>query len=276
MNNDEKDAVAAWLTKHGYPFELHVGEVLRSGGWSVEHSKVYSDVTTAKTREIDIRASYWTSDRNNGASISVELIIECKRSIGKPWVAFRAPTVSGWLDTLYPNFNDRLSFLVRNEALVQEVHLPPFMRQPPELAHGIVRAMSDSKTGDPTAPYAAVQGALTAAIALGKHNEELLKYRGSAGAWDTAHVSLPTVVVDGSLYDYTLDSNDVPQLRAVPSIGVTAAHPENGSIASVVIVTKEAWPSYVEQLTKQAHEFESSMLPHVPSICTKIYGSREP
>lgn len=264
--SDESAAVLKWLDKHGYPFELHVGQVLREAKWDVDHGTWYKDSQTGKIREIDVRATFWAIDQLQENAVVIELVIECKMSRDKPWVVFSAPRHEHQVlfrRSRVDTFSDD-SVLVAVEA---GIPIPDFVRQHKYLAHGIVRAHSDNKGGDPTAPYAALQSVMSAALERGRENARRSLVRTDR---HIAHIVLPTVVVDGALYEYSLDSSDQPTLSSRDAVAISLAGPKAAEPVTIPIVTREGLRTYVAQLTNDANSFANALLPHAAAVCKSL------
>lgn len=77
-----QDKVAAWIAKQGFPLEMKVAEILGEAGIHADHYRVYEDLETQKSREIDVMG-YFDHEK-----LSVHLVFECKHSKDKPWILF--------------------------------------------------------------------------------------------------------------------------------------------------------------------------------------------
>jgi hypothetical protein len=91
------DDVISALERTGYLLEQRVASKVRSAGFTVVTGKAFKDPEEGKSREVDVFAfkEVW-DDSSRNVRVSIQLVIECKRSDGPYVVLGRNPTV---LDT---------------------------------------------------------------------------------------------------------------------------------------------------------------------------------
>ncbi|HZG43714.1 MAG TPA: hypothetical protein VEY93_12180 [Longimicrobium sp.] len=240
--------------------ELSVGNILRDHGWAVEHSPLYTDPESGKAREIDICATVHADQVEEQRWVSVGLVIECKRTLDRPWVAFTAPRDTTMLQVVNSIVADEFSRDLLY-SVPPEVGLPPFLCPSNRIAHSVTRAFGAQKAGDPTGPYSALRGAMSAAIAIGAASEELSI--ASSNEILMADLLLPVVVIDGALFDFSITGTEEESLVEAPWIQTTIAGPTPGSVAIVTIITRSAFPDYLAALTPAAQGFALAMVAHV-------------
>lgn len=265
--------VRDWLLKHGYSTELRAGTLLRARGWHVEHATWFTDLDSGKYRELDIRASVWDGVADELRWVTVSLAIECKRSDGKPWVVFTAPRDTTDLQVrnamVADDFSRDLLYSVR-----PEVGMPECLRPSHTPGHGVTRAFTDTRSNDPTAPYAALRGVLSAANALGRENE---RFALSAAPEHTrADLVLPLVVLDGELYRYWLDDQDQDQVQFATWLQTTIASPVDGSVSIVTIVALPYLGEYLDSVEPQLRRFCTQMIPHISNVHGLARARRDP
>jgi hypothetical protein len=102
MTNDLKTRVYEEVVKTGFPLELRTAGYLQSRQYHVAHNIYYLDRDEQKGREIDLRALKNAFFTKAGIRYSIRhcLLLECKKSISRPWVVFTSPTVSYDQDVL--------------------------------------------------------------------------------------------------------------------------------------------------------------------------------
>ena len=86
MNEKEK-SLKNWILKNGYPFEMKVANLFQKKGFKITQSIFYKDIDTNKYRELDILAHY--GKLINDVSFNFCFVIECKKSIEKPWIVLK-------------------------------------------------------------------------------------------------------------------------------------------------------------------------------------------
>src|SRR4051812_9407117 len=83
---DLKSKVSDWLEKEGYPLEMHVAAEFIKAGFQVAQSVFYVDEETKSTREVDLMA--FINYPIGTGWLTFSIVIECKASKSKPWIAF--------------------------------------------------------------------------------------------------------------------------------------------------------------------------------------------
>ena len=156
-NDDITDKVREWLGKQGYPLELRTGRVFEDLGWNADHRTWYTDPTTGATREVDVFISRYVGDETTNSSVAFDLVVECKRSIDKPWVALSSPVPDiQFLRKLFPNsLSQDADHAARFDG---EASLPStLMPRHGRIGHGIVAAFTERGATAPMSPYSAVR-----------------------------------------------------------------------------------------------------------------------
>jgi hypothetical protein len=94
--DDLESKILAEIEKTGYPFELWASECFRSFGYHVANNIYFVDKDEGKGREYDVRALKNEEIDFDGKKHWVRhcLLVECKRSVKRPWVLFTSTTNS--------------------------------------------------------------------------------------------------------------------------------------------------------------------------------------
>lgn len=82
--------VAEWLDKQGYPVEMTVARAFQGSDFRVHQSHYFIDPSTSKSREVDVLVTKQVDI--DGRSVRAVFVIECKKSVDKPWVVFTSST----------------------------------------------------------------------------------------------------------------------------------------------------------------------------------------
>lgn len=253
MNGSNEEffaGVRKWLEKQGYPLEMTVAKVFQEARFRVSSSDYYKDADTATLREIDVTATLLTNLSNEGRKstfLQVSCCVECKLSLGKPWLLFTAQGNSEDFFLSHAICSDSLqALLIRREQLRRNLnHLPPFSLKP--TAYGVTAAHSDNLD----IPYKAMQGAYKASL---HHLREL----DSMSTSDEIHVGLvvPVIVIDGRLLQCSMASDGEIELEEVSSGTV---HWKGGAYETnapfIFVATKEGLHKFTKQLCDFADEF---------------------
>lgn len=269
MSDDLSLKLQTWLRKHGYPFELRVGRFFRAAGWEVEHNRFYADSDTQQVRELDIYARVSAGDGDRKSAVTVSFAIECKSSPDKPWIVFSAEPdsmVSPLASSMAPGWLGSYSMLVGLPEGNQPLATFGVDRR---LAHGMLRAFTDQKGGDPTSPYLAVSSAVQAAHTISHEFETFSLEQGPSVA--IIHVVLPLVVLDGKLFEFFLDSHGEDKIVEITRALVVAHGPSSWNRAVLTrIVTADAVPAFAIQAVADAKTLAQNIVPKAHDICEKF------
>lgn len=199
-----EDKIKEWLDSQGYPLEMRVAERFQQAGFSVLQSRYFNDPEENKQREIDVTAAVLKIGKR--CLSSVIFMIECKKSADKPWLIFMPPepTEQHILRSAHGTF--AVSNKVR-EDLPETIRMQwgsvPSLHPGTRYGHGITQAF----TKGVDVPYKAVMGALKAALWRSSTYESIEEYV----------FAIPLVVIDGKLYECSLDSAGRSELTEVES-----------------------------------------------------------
>ena len=197
-DNNLKKSVSAWLEEQGYPLEMRVASILKKEGFRVIQSEYFSDPETGDSRELDIVA--YAQKQIGEVLIRVSLIIECKRSVDKPWLLFKskesrlanpARVVQRATNTLGSIY---LRELCQNEE-VQKLSLFSLAENP---AYGVTQALTSGKD----ICYSALTSVSKAARATVLKQENYYNR-----PVKLCSIVFPVVAVSGRLFEVFLDKN---------------------------------------------------------------------
>jgi hypothetical protein len=96
MADDLKARVHQEIQKTGFPLELRTADYLQRRNYHVAHNVYFLDRDEGKGREIDLRGLKNAFFERGGTRYAVRhcLLLECKKSVSRPWVVFTSPAVS--------------------------------------------------------------------------------------------------------------------------------------------------------------------------------------
>lgn len=271
MTNSKPDEPLAprvlnWLHEGGFPLELRVGRLLHAHGWQVHHARAYRDPVTDKSREIDLVATKSLSGKIEGKrpSVSVNLVVECKTSIDKPWVLFHNPQNSGAVWLLIRGSEYGETSALENLGRQRSVKLPSPFDSGPVLVHGAVRAFGSHKDGDPTGPYAAVQGMLAATRALSSDTVDLVKSIRLRSVW--LQMWAPLVVVAGELFCYSLNPEGSDKLDRIGTADILVPSTTEHFMDRVPVVSENSLDGMLASLTAAANQFLPAVLSDLSGV----------
>ncbi len=204
-NSDEsktnlRDRVLKWLGDEGYPLEFRTANAFRKNHFDVSQGMFVTDIESGIPREVDVVAHGTTYGGDH--HLRIEYVVECKYSMGSPWVVFTSPT-----ETMHPAacISHTLGSAAAEAALWalagdDELQSLDTFHAPPRPGFGGTRTLS--KKAD--AFYSAIQSVVSAASAILKDYDSY--HETPAGMLKMPVVILPVIVVEGRLFEAYFDS----------------------------------------------------------------------
>jgi hypothetical protein len=242
--------VRDWLSKEGMPFEMEVATRLQHRGFSVTQGAYYIDETTRKSREVDVIASTSRWLKTPNVTLTLRLVIECKYSRDKPWVLLtsqrsdRASIVGTDSSRVFADDNGRA---LLSNLKAEDVKNSLFLTGRSASGYGAVTAFKkkDSATDE---AYAAPLAVAKAAQTIGKTDAKPGPFSTLAGHIRCL-VTVPCVVIDGSLFTAALAEERTITIKQIPSGRLLLKNPEVGTSESVIdLVTMSGLAAYVSGL----------------------------
>ena len=240
-SGDLRTQVKSWLEHQGYPLEMEVASVFLNAGFATSQSVFYADPQEGTPREIDVVATQIRAFKQS--TLSVTFMVECKRSVDRPWVALST-------HALQPDARRTLmwrvaseygaEFLVRasRRSDVRELALLAGARRP---AYGLTEALKERKDSA-DASYTAVMSVAKAAHSRAAEMRRLLHGDDASSA-----IVFPVVVVDGPLFEFRLQPSGERELDPVDRATLFWRHPGVGGPLTVIdIVTRSGLSAFVE------------------------------
>jgi hypothetical protein len=232
------------INKTGFPFELRISKFLQDNGYYVANNLYYIDRDEDKGRELDLRAlkNFEFDKFQKHYYVRHCLLIECKRSLDKPWVIFTSPVTAydkAFFDIDNCGFNDQGNKekwgLYKN---LEEIH--PFTSYP---RRGRSYFEAFKKSGEPgDLIFKALTTSVKATIAT----------RDSKFASGALNICFyyPLILFEGKLFEahYEHDNICVAEAEsAIVSFFYESARYKNESFA-VSVVTESSLPKFVFKL----------------------------
>ncbi|MFH1626123.1 MAG: hypothetical protein ABID54_13350 [Pseudomonadota bacterium] len=124
--DDKTKFIKQEIERSGFPFEMEITSILKEDGWDVLPSTPYWDEDEGKWREIDIKAYKSIEQGPDGEnlkpySLSVALIIECKKTDDYGWVFFPWPRDARDIELTRVRHIDFLTVVKRQSLLMNDV-----------------------------------------------------------------------------------------------------------------------------------------------------------
>ena len=252
--------IEEWLEKSGFPLELKVAKLFSKAGFGVGQSIFYEDPITEKLRETDILA--YRTESINDVWVNLTFVIECKKSLDKPWISFMNDQVMNLTKNESPilatkNGHDLLKEIIKNSNYKSPLIFPDLKK----IGYSVIRAFNDGKD----MAYSATQTTLSAAeFFISKSNDSDKKFM---------NFYLPIIVVEGELYEATLGKKENIELKEVSEtkISTTKSFADNSS-TFISITTMDNLDSFAHNLSKDCDEFYSKYKKEL-NLITEKYPS---
>lgn len=232
-DSNRATAILRWLKSQGYPTELRVGSALAATDlFFVEHGVLFDDPLEGKVREIDLVARASASEAKSGAeeyelgaAVTVNLIIECKSNVDA-WIGFTS------LRTL-PARSDLTAFRSQllEPVLIGSVDGSEFLSciaesevlDPDLIALGVVsydsRSVGKPRNDERNVAHFGLVSAFNATLAI-----EAKDARAQAYERKPIPIYLPTVVIDGELWEYRFAGGDDFSLKEARWLSTRVNH----------------------------------------------------
>ena len=250
--------VRDWLSQEGYPLEFYAASVLQAAQARV-HRGLYTRDGDGNAREIDVQGD-WTLSVQDGKSLRLSMIIECKWSKSKPWVVFSqlghgmGPAAAVTQAVGCPVGQSLMWWAAGTSALQAAF---PFATSG-RVGFDGVQALSKGK--DPV--YSALQGLTTKAqLSSAQVADEV--FRNPIVPQAFAQVFFPVVVVDGEVFEaFASPGGNGVELSPVDWIRLHWRGAQARELlTSIDIVRKDAFEGYVEQWTDSLETIGRAVLP---------------
>jgi hypothetical protein len=232
----------------------------------VNYARSYRDTESAKNRELDIQAVVGAYSKSHN-SVLFSTCIECKSSRTKPWVALSNGTTLG-KDGLEQIAMGTLGQMTISAANAEGIRLPVLFKPDVPKVGGVVQALTEKQDGSPTAPYAAIQQARSAALALDS------AYQDPNGPWSSGAnptgIFLPIVILDGHLLEYSIDQDFNESVKEVDVVMASVAGDATSDDAVVPIITERYATTIAQEMYTSVHNFCVAMLPHASVIAASM------
>lgn len=244
-NCDLQEKLKTWFEKTGFPLEIETARAFFAQKFGVEHSAVYPDPESEKSREIDVLAY-----RGDAAGIFSALFpIECKAS-DKPWVVLTNPTQyssygSLWIAAMSTKAREAIS-------LNPEEYVGLYTRAFGPTTGGF--SLKQAFAGETDHAFTACMSALKAANALVDDEDRLV-------------FAFPTLVVNAPIYECSEDVNGEPLFTEVLASSFSfSAHLKGYSRAIIRIISSEALPIHAEKCRALSDQYRALFSGQTKSI----------
>jgi hypothetical protein len=226
---DPEAEVRRWLSGQGYALEHVTAEGFRQAGYVASLGRTYRDATTAKTREIDVVASFRQTYLRAEPPFETLVAVECKVA-PVPWVVRKAELLDEQLTWRAVATASVADFISQANQIAR---FP--LGDPP--GFDVVAARTTQKPAEDPAFGAIAQAVMSArglVEAAGRERPVLVH---------------PVVVVDGHLFSLSYDADGRDQVRPTTSERIVWSGDSSTQEPVVVdIVTRPAIQTFAKSL----------------------------
>jgi hypothetical protein len=240
-----RDSVAEWLEKEGYSVEMRAARAFRARDFRVHQAHFFTDPITSETRELDLLIT--RQGDIGGRKIRVVFVIECKKSLGKPWVMFTDSSVrlsdpERVSQRTATSLGRRLLNALASDHLLADtgffrIRLPP--------GYAVTTAhLTEGKGGTRDSAYYAISSVAAATVSLVRLLEDA----------PIAAIFFPLVLLDGHLFDCHLAQDGKPEVTEVDGGVLVWRKPAADMPRTIIhVVTSGALDRLVEEADRTAH-----------------------
>lgn len=254
MNQDDlKTKIIKDIKKSGFLSEMKTSAMLIKNGWSNIHAaETFLDKDFNKSREIDITTYKAKYDKEYKISLGIHLIIEIKKT-SKPWIIFcqeSHSTIYSGIGWGHINFADNIT---PSQLSFDDINLKN--RHANSHLFGTSYYEAFKKPTDNSQVYSALMTCCKAAVHSKKLNswavEENKKY--NANKNHDLDFFLPIVVLDGLMFQSTLDTDGEISLKEVDYSPITLNYSSMNYKETTFypeIITLKGLKTYLEDIDK--------------------------
>lgn len=249
MTSDLKDKIRQEIEKTGFPLELRAANELLRRDYHVAHNVYYLDRDENKGREVDLRGlrnEFFAVDRKPYA-VRHCVLVECKKSVSRPWVVFTSPSVSYDQNVLDLHCNGTRGPIWRIQTVedysnAQDSH-PWFGR--PERGRAFFEPFSSGADANQTI-FKALVSVVKASIEVRRS-----WFGGGGRGRPSICFYYPIVVLDGLLYTATIGTAglEIETADAVPvSLYYRSSAYSEEERYTILVVRESAFSSEIQKL----------------------------
>ncbi len=192
--------VKKWLLGEGFPFEMGVANAFRQAGFGVQQGTYYLDPVTQKTREIDVVAGTTIRGEDTKATIRIDVVVECKVTLDKPWTMLSAPEPTATSISRWNTLSDKGGkILLSNLFEIKNLSENGFVKGPRETGYSLIATFKEKEANDT---------AYNACVSVGEAVQQLeIRSPSLVTFFDkpTATLKFPMIAVKGPLFNSYLN-----------------------------------------------------------------------
>ncbi len=254
---DLLERIASDIRKSGFPLEVEVLNICSTKNTGRLPSVRYEYCD--QLREIDLVAFYETISRENSRGPQhtiTELIIECKKSVEKPWVFFSTPSYSFENVASFLKYSSEFDLYfseTRSLPLLARIY-PKILRThyaDPALPRCVAYYEAFKGSGSPSEIYRAIDSVITY---LNYSSERRAKRNERLGVFSEFYI--PTIVIDGCLFEASVDKAKIT-VKERNHIQVRTLH--RGELYIIDVVSRNEFQKFFARIEHLHKEITSAI-----------------
>ncbi|UKS64699.1 hypothetical protein [Rossellomorea marisflavi] len=259
MSDELKNKLMEDILKTGFPLEMEITQTLRENDWAVRNGSYYIDKDEDKGREIDIIATKHIVNEIEETGFSREvvfsLIIEIKKTEGKPWVFFTSEA-EGSIEKILPIDVAIAGFKTQSYLLMRM-----FRENSHQIHTRIGRNFYVGFSGNGGRDD--IYKALSSVIKATRHSLENSVAAGNKGGDELFYYYEPVVVIKGNLFEVYIDDEGKQVLEEADYIQTQFNYiSSNYPIKSrkiVHVIKADYLPQFINEHKDSLHSFCNSL-----------------
>lgn len=210
MSDELLDKIRDDIKKTGFPFELEIGNILNKLDWRVSHSVAFQDLTTSKSREIDIFATKNFVDDTLKLYTEFNLVLEAKKMNKYPWVIFTTPNYYKGFG--YRQLHHGFNYKKNGRALfaAEAIDKDYIFNEKSRIGINFYEAFKQQNSDENSKIFDAILSVCKAAYYLNDRYSPLSKEQEFCKQESVElYFYLPVIALEGNLFEAHLEENEI-------------------------------------------------------------------
>lgn len=246
-SDDYLEKIRTWISQTGMPLEMRVAQAFRAKGLEVQQSVYFTDPTVGRRRETDVVAGRSESVTSDGRA-HCRLVVECKNTTDKTWVAYVNDKPSIDIDLFWPSaaarswWDDSATQVALSGQLLGDLA--------PAIAFKVATAHT-SQTSDREQSYDALSAVTSAARGLlADWAAAQSRFVTSWGPPQFLGVVVPVVVISGRLVTARLSAGGDVEVAEAQHVQATWPSADAAGNPGIVHIVCQA---FLQEFTERSY-----------------------
>jgi len=263
VSEEEIRRIKEDIQKSGFPLEIEVSSKLREDGWTVIIHDYYIDEEEGKSREIDVEAFKRLEINSPDYDFfHVSLIIECKKSLEKPWVFY---TTQKGREFKFPQsiIKSLGKPRIHKKLISQERWMKGSHYFSPRFKKKAIIGYEPFTEGKGQRIFEASMQVIKALAYMMKQTEQAAETL-SVMNKNPLFIMYPVIVLDGHLFEYTLKEEVKPIMYLQYLVRHRFTNPLTselvGDVFLIDVLRKDFLPEYLKILEEELNIVKNKLI----------------